>query len=84
VNPGTLSPLAWCGIGVIILVVISINLWLFSLLRHRRTSTSESVWKRTTEALRNPFAREDRALDELSRRVASLRKSSPEDHPPTP
>jgi len=42
------------------------------------------VWKRTTEALRNPFAREDQALDELSRRVASLRKSSPEDHPPTP
>lgn len=79
-----LSPLAWCGIGLMILVMISINLWLFSLLRHRGTSPSESVWKRITEALRNPFAREDRALKELSRRVASLRKSPPEDHPPTP
>lgn len=82
-NPGILSPLAWCGIGGIILVVISINLWLFSLLRHQRTPPSESAWKRATEALRNPFAREDQALSELSRRVASLRKSSPEDHPPT-
>ncbi|GAP07197.1 hypothetical protein ATHL_02065 [Anaerolinea thermolimosa] len=82
-NPGSLSLLAWCGIGFIILVVVSINVWLLSLLRHRGTAPSESIWKRTTEALRNPFAREDQALNELSRRVASLRNSSPEDRPPT-
>lgn len=79
-NLSSLSPLAWCGIGSILLVVISINLWLLSLLRHRGTSPSESIWKRTTEALRDPFAREAQALNELSRRVASLRESSPEDH----
>lgn len=77
-NFENLSPLAWCGIGLIMLMVFSINVWLFSLLRNRGTGKQESSWKKAAEALRDPFAKENQQLSELSKQVEQFKHKKEE------
>jgi hypothetical protein len=78
-NLAEISLIGWCGIGLIIFIVFSINVWLFSLLRNRdmvgrsRSSDGDAL-KQTIEAIRDPFAKENRDLAELSEKVKSLNK----------
>lgn len=78
-NLAEISLIGWCGIGLIIFIVFSINVWLFSLLRNRdmvgrsRSSDGDAL-KQTIEAIRDPFAKENRDLAELSEKVKSLKK----------
>ncbi len=74
-NFENLSPLAWCGIGFILFMVFSINIWLFSLLRNRRAESEESTWKKTAEALRDPFAKENKMLSDLARQVEKFKNN---------
>ena len=77
-NLAEVTPIGWCGIGLIIFIVFSINVWLFSLLRNRdmlgrgRSSDGDAL-KQTMEAIRDPFAKENRDLAELSEKVKSLK-----------
>ena len=78
-NLADVSLIGWCGIGVIIFIVFSINVWLFSLLRNRdmagRSRSSDGdVLKQTMDAIRDPFAKENKDLAELSEKVKSLKK----------
>ena len=78
-NLAEISLTGWCGIGVIIFIVFSINFWLFSLLRNRNLAgrsrtTDGDVLKQTMEAIRDPFAKENRDMAELSEKVKSLKK----------
>lgn len=64
----------WCGIAVLALVVLSVNMWLFSLLRGRgRPDNPEAgAWTRAASALRRPFGKEEDQISELNRRVRDL------------
>ncbi len=74
-NLSEITLLGWCGIGVLVFTVVSINVWLFSLLRGRGAQKDEaSVWKDTFQAIRHPFANENRRYSELREKVKSLKK----------
>jgi hypothetical protein len=79
-NLVALSPMAWCGIGFIIFMVVSINIWLFSLLRNRQANNEISAFKRSMNAIRDPYAKEDSQLAELSKSVEKFKKSKRTDN----
>ncbi len=79
-NFSNLSPLAWCGIAVILFMVFSINIWLFSLLRNRKEDSNSSSWRQTLETLRNPFGKENDQLSELAQKVAQFKEKNDQNH----
>ena len=84
-----ISLLGWVAIAFIVLVAAVINLWMIALLRNQdpgllnrmlRPKNNPDAHKNTqrfVEVLRDPFAEEKKDLQELARRVESLKKQPP-------
>ncbi|MBI4926266.1 MAG: hypothetical protein HY835_00770 [Anaerolineae bacterium] len=78
-NWSEITLLGWCGIGAILFIFVSINIWLIGLLRRppqalKRPDPNRSAVKQVWDAVRNPYAREDSQLSELSKRVEKFKK----------
>lgn len=71
----SLSPLAWIGIGFILISIVGFYLWLFSLLRSGGKDQRPSEWSRMTRTLRNPFEKQNKQMDELAKRVKDLKNN---------
>ncbi len=81
-----LSPLAWVLIAIIVIFTLAINIVLIALLRaktpprlpHRGRGTlgASQELEKIGQVMRDPLGKERRQLDELSRLVADLKKSS--------
>jgi hypothetical protein len=76
-----ITPLGWVGIIVIVAILLVLNLGLFALLRNPtafkinrppRTGPGINVHK-LGEVLRDPFAEENRQMNELSHLVENLK-----------
>lgn len=69
--------LVLCGL---ITLVIMINVWLFSALRHQKgASRPWELFKNASTRARHPWQEEDDQLKELSERVADLKKDDTKD-----
>jgi hypothetical protein len=72
-----IPPLAWLAIAFIVVILIGVNVSLFSLLRSggAKPPTSRTVRKlqKATEKLRHPYKEEQKQLEELSQLVQQLK-----------
>jgi hypothetical protein len=57
-------------------IVIGINAAIFLSLRGRRTQGQIDMFRQAADRLRDPWRDEDEALEELSKRVESLKEKS--------
>ena len=62
-----------------ILIIILINIWLFTAFKKNK-STSLDILRKSTETLRNPFKQENQKIDELSDLVKNLSKENNNQH----
>ena len=62
-----------------ILIIILINIWLFTAFKKNK-STSLDILRKSTETLRNPFKQENQKIDELSDLVKKLSKENNNQH----
>jgi len=76
-----ISPLGWVLIGVITLIVLSSYWSLASLLRKRTKNPNQPSWTKSWRALTNPWEAENRQMDQLSKEVRELSRTSKEDEP---
>lgn len=76
-----ISPLGWVLIGVITLIVLSSYWSLASLLRKRTNNPNQPSWTKSWRALTNPWEAENRQMDQLSKEVRELSRTSKEDEP---
>lgn len=76
-----ISPLGWVLIGVITLIVLSSYGSLASLLRKRTKNPNQPSWSKSWRALTNPWEAENRQMDQLSKEVRELSRTSKEDEP---
>jgi hypothetical protein len=64
-----------CGL---ITLVVMINIWLFSALRHKKGETRPwDMFRNATRKAKNPWQDEDDQLKELSSLVANLKNETP-------
>jgi hypothetical protein len=49
-----------------IILVVAINIWLFTSLRKNKTQGSFHILKKSAESLKDPFKQENKDLDELA------------------
>ena len=73
-NLAEISPIGWCVVAVMAFFILSINLWLFALLRNRSESANarrsdNHVIRQTLMTLRDPFANESDRMKELAQKV---------------
>ena len=62
-----------------ILIIILLNIWLFTAFKKNK-STSLDIRRKSTETLRNPFKQENQKIDELSDLVKKLSKENNNQH----
>jgi len=87
-----LSPLAWLAIAAIIVITVAVNLLMVSLLRSREKmdevgrhlrsrgpSRTVRAIQSMREIARDPFKEDRKQLDELSKMVARIQKTSSSD-----
>ena len=72
-------------ICLILLIVVGINAALYVTLRRGNEAGQIELFRRAAQRAREPWKEEDDALQELSRRVAGLKRAEPEaDEPDNP
>jgi hypothetical protein len=59
--------------ALLIIVIIGINYLIFAMLRNKKGSSEMSALMKTTRSLRQPFAKEDRDLNTLSKLISELK-----------
>ncbi|HPH95808.1 MAG TPA: hypothetical protein PKW33_14140 [Anaerolineaceae bacterium] len=69
-----IEPLAICLLCVIGIVFLSVNMWLFSLVRRKDEPGALEILRSAGQILRQPWKREDDGWQELSNRVKNLKK----------
>ena len=60
-----------------IMMIIALNVWLFSTFKKNKSDSSLQIFKKSAETLRNPFKQENQQIDELSSLVKNLSKEIP-------
>ena len=61
-----------------ILFIVWMNVWLFTSLKKDRSNGEIEIFKRVTKAIKDPFALENKQLDDLSLAISSLQKNNGE------
>ena len=59
-------------LAIFIIMIIAINIWLFSSLNKNNSQSTFQILKKSAETLRNPFKKENENLEELSRIVKNF------------
>jgi hypothetical protein len=65
-----------------LIIVIGFNAALFVALRRGNEASQIELFKRAASRAREPWAQEDEALRELSKRVAELKRGTPDEASP--
>ncbi len=79
-----LSPLAWAAIGILLLVIVSINVAMVMLMRAKdpqklnqilrpRSGISHEKAEKFVHVLRNPYEEDQKQIEELSHLVEKLK-----------
>jgi hypothetical protein len=55
-----------------IVLIVAINIWLFTAIKKNKTSGSFQILKKSADALRDPFKQENKDLDELALLVSKI------------
>jgi hypothetical protein len=69
-----ISPLGWVGIALIGFIIISLNVSLISAIRNHDLSRTMDILRKTNQATRQPWKKEDQMLKDLSAKVEELKK----------
>ncbi len=56
-----------------IVLVVAINIWLFTSIKKNKNEGSFHILKKSADALRDPFKQENKDLDELSLLVSKIK-----------
>ena len=75
---------AYLALCIMVVFVVMVNVFIWAAFRSRSNIQSIETMKKAAKAVRSPFAREDRDLQELSRRVAGLKPTEDQKNPPLP
>ena len=59
-----------------IILIIAINIWLFTSIKKSKSEGSFHILKKSAETLRNPFMQENKDLEELSLLVNKIKNET--------
>jgi Tfp pilus assembly protein PilO len=66
---------------LIIVLIVALNIWLFTSIKKNKTSGSFHILKKSAETLKDPFKQENKDLEELSFLVNKLKtETEKEEH----
>ncbi len=75
-----LTPGAWFVIIFLLVLIVTLNIWLFSAARNKSSENSTlNIIKKSTKILQNPFFEENQKLDELANLTKAFKNVAPSD-----
>lgn len=60
-------------VALFIIMIIAINIWLFTSIKNNKTQSTFNILKKSAETLRDPFKQENKDIEELSVLVKKIK-----------
>lgn len=60
-------------VALFIIMIIAMNIWLFTSIKNNKTQSTFNILKKSAETLRDPFKQENKDIEELSVLVKKIK-----------